>query len=419
MGRVSSGLSDQREEMGLIRLCHWGPAVALSVITVCTCMAILDSLLWYWPTDTPGGLLNLAVLSLWAFLILYNYFSAMFVGPGYVPYGWKPEKPEDVQYLQYCNICQGYKPPRSHHCRKCNRCVMKMDHHCPWINNCCGHYNHAYFTWFLLLAPLGCLHASAIISLTIYSQLYHRVSSCSHWLSCRISFGMTKLQIDVSAPPVGPVPFGVSAFAASLFALGLAVGTTIAVGMLFCVQIKIILRNKTSIETWIEEKARDRINYYKLDEKFVFPYDLGSRWANFKQVVTLKGMPRGNGVHWALHEGCDPYTLTVEQLKQKADKRARTVPYRASENYSGACCPITKGVRTLFGMPCTDEPRIKLTQGDVVLITRATKHWFYGEKVADGEGERERGWFPRRCAERISLPDMESTENSTEGKKNS
>lgn len=56
------------------------------------------------------------------------------------------------------------------------RCVMKMDHHCPWINNCCGHLNHAYFTSFLLLAPLGCSHAAIIFIMTMYTQLYERVS---------------------------------------------------------------------------------------------------------------------------------------------------------------------------------------------------------------------------------------------------
>lgn len=53
---------------------------------------------------------------------------------------------------------------------------MKMDHHCPWINNCCGHLNHAYFTSFLLLAPLGCSHAAVIFVMTMYTQLYDRVT---------------------------------------------------------------------------------------------------------------------------------------------------------------------------------------------------------------------------------------------------
>ena len=31
------------------------------------------------------------------------------------------KKKADEQYLQYCNFCEGFKAPRSHHCRKCNR----------------------------------------------------------------------------------------------------------------------------------------------------------------------------------------------------------------------------------------------------------------------------------------------------------
>lgn len=38
------------------------------------------------------------------------------------------------------------------------------------------------------------------------------------------------------------IPFGLSAFAASLFALGLALGTTIAVGMLFAIQVSLTLK---------------------------------------------------------------------------------------------------------------------------------------------------------------------------------
>lgn len=28
---------------------------------------------------------------------------------------------DDRVYLQYCEFCKGYKSPRAHHCRKCNR----------------------------------------------------------------------------------------------------------------------------------------------------------------------------------------------------------------------------------------------------------------------------------------------------------
>ncbi|XP_074763846.1 palmitoyltransferase ZDHHC6 isoform X4 [Athene noctua] len=338
------------------RLCHWGPLVALAVVAVCSATAMADAALWYWPLDTAGGSVNFIVLLNWTVMILYNYFSAMFVGPGYVPLGWTPEKSQDCMYLQYCKVCQSYKAPRSHHCRKCNRCVMKMDHHCPWINNCCGYQNHASFTLFLLLAPLGCIHASFIFVMTMYTQLYNRM--------------------------------------------------------------KVILTNKTSIESWIEEKAKDRIQYYQTGETFIFPYDMGSKWKNFKQVFTWSGIPEGDGLDWPVRDGCHQYSLTIEQLKQKADKRVRSVRYRAVEDYSGVCCPVTKGVKTFFTTPCTEEPRISLSKGDLILATRGLKHWMYGEKILDSAADgmkQERGWFPRKCVEKCQY-DSE-TDQPVDGEK--
>lgn len=73
--------------------------------------------------------------------------------------------------MQFCEACQGYKAPRAHHCRKCSRCVMKMDHHCPWINNCVGHFNHGHFLAFLTFAVLGCAQASFVLAMTLYYGL--------------------------------------------------------------------------------------------------------------------------------------------------------------------------------------------------------------------------------------------------------
>ena len=63
-------------------------------------------------------------------------------------------------------------------------------------------------------------------------------------------------------------------------------------------------------------QAKDRIQYYQLDEVFVFPYDMGSRWKNFKQVFTWSGVPEGDGLEWPIREGCHQYSLTVSMFVQ-------------------------------------------------------------------------------------------------------
>ena len=51
-------------------------------------------------------------------------------------------------YFRYCTRCEFVRPPRAHHCRHCNTCVLNLDHHCPWIGQCCGAQNHLHFVAF-------------------------------------------------------------------------------------------------------------------------------------------------------------------------------------------------------------------------------------------------------------------------------
>ncbi|KAL6056690.1 Palmitoyltransferase [Balamuthia mandrillaris] len=67
------------------------------------------------------------------------------------------ERVEAETEWPYCSICSVYKPVRTHHCKRCNRCTLKMDHHCFWINNCVGFYNHKFFFQALCLGFFGCI----------------------------------------------------------------------------------------------------------------------------------------------------------------------------------------------------------------------------------------------------------------------
>jgi len=66
------------------------------------------------------------------------------------------ERKKQYGYYRHCSACNLYKPDRTHHCRICDRCILRMDHHCPWIRNCVGHRNYKTFL-LLLFYAIACL----------------------------------------------------------------------------------------------------------------------------------------------------------------------------------------------------------------------------------------------------------------------
>ncbi|OWR45252.1 hypothetical protein KGM_210245 [Danaus plexippus plexippus] len=366
--------------MSFKRLCHWGPICVLGIIKLITWSMVHLIGMWWPPYLTLGGALHAAFFLSLAASTLYFFMQALLEGPGYVPQGWKPAEECDVQYLQYCTTCKGYKAPRSHHCRKCGHCIKKMDHHCPWINCCVGHNNHAYFTLFLISAVLGCLHASIVLSICLYHAI-HRV-----WY----------LQYGDGTEPL--IYVTLTTLLLSLLATGMAVGVVLAVGALLYLQMRSILRNRTTIEDWIVDKAACRRDERGLPQ-FQFPYDLGWR----RNLRLVWSGHQYDGIHWPVREGHGQYDLTMEQKAQKADKAVRSRVYAAASTYSGRWVPLLQYPRAALGPPCSDEPRLSLRVGDRVKVTRHRRHWLFGEKVlseqeAVGGLRGDRGWFPRSAA---------------------
>lgn len=52
-----------------------------------------------------------------------------------VPAGYPPEGGLIPEAVSICKKCIKPKPPRTHHCSICNRCILKMDHHCRILMN--------------------------------------------------------------------------------------------------------------------------------------------------------------------------------------------------------------------------------------------------------------------------------------------
>ncbi|ESU36621.1 DHHC zinc finger domain protein [Giardia duodenalis] len=70
-----------------------------------------------------------------------------------------------------CSTCMVPRPPRSHHCGVCSRCVLDFDHHCIWTNSCIGRNNLLWFNGFLFFTSVALINTALINALTIYRVL--------------------------------------------------------------------------------------------------------------------------------------------------------------------------------------------------------------------------------------------------------
>ncbi|XP_010448848.1 PREDICTED: probable protein S-acyltransferase 13 [Camelina sativa] len=225
----------------------------------------------YGPALLTGGfdsLVALLVLALFHFLLvmlLWSYFSVVVTDPGGVPTGWRPEldieKSDGNQTLigeanpslsvgdssthgvRYCRKCNQYKPPRSHHCSVCGRCILKMDHHCVWVVNCVGAMNYKSFLLFLFYTFLETTLV-AISLLPVFLVFFSDGDG------------------DITVSP--------GSLAATFVAFVLNIAFALSVLGFLIMHIMLVARNTTTIEAY----EKHTVNW---------PYNLG-RKTNFEQV---------------------------------------------------------------------------------------------------------------------------------------
>ncbi|CAB3410081.1 unnamed protein product [Caenorhabditis bovis] len=365
------------------RMMHWGPLFALFLISYIGIVTTFFNIQWL-PLNTILGFINQMIFLQWNFFTIGNLLAASYVGPGYVPKRWKPHREKMVDLLQACVPCGGYKVPRSHHCSKCNRCCMKMDHHCPWINNCVGHRNHAYFIRFLSAAVCGCIHALILDSFALYYIIF------AGWF---MHYGSGNEPIVIATP---------LSFILLIMAFAFAAGVAIALSVLLYVQIKYVVKNKNGIEEYIDNKAINLRNNCDEDgeeiEPWVYPYDLGWK-QNIAEVLgnVQSGRTLGNGTWWPVKSGCDQFTFTKEQLRQKRAKMERARQLTITKDFDGKCWTIAKyGFSVFRKQPCIDSSCLKVSAGDIIIATRGIGGWVYGHK---SEATGVKGWVPIECTD--------------------
>ena len=233
------------------------------------------------------------------FNILYNYWSCVLTKPGF-PSSQLPPL-EDLEagtdFSDYgegwrtCRKCKTGKPPRTHHCSVCRRCVMKMDHHCPWVNNCVGFYNYKYFCLFLIYTAAGCLYT---------------VLTCGFAL-------------------VVPSPLGRRREQTIVFVFVLTLSVLFALTLFILWHTYLVATNQTTIEFY--SNRMDSAEARRRGERWVNPFSIGMR-GNFEQVFGMsRCAPEGDPpiIHTKIQTvvarvrvGCAQEHLLVAAAESKA-----------------------------------------------------------------------------------------------------
>eukprot|EP01047_Picozoa_sp_COSAG01_P013633 COSAG01_NODE_646_length_14556_cov_9.736806_16_plen_358_part_00 len=109
---------------------------------------------------------------------------------------------------KFCATCGWMRPPRTHHCRTCNRCVFKFDHHCGWLNNCVGYRNARWFIAFLAFHALLCAYGVGLV-MAVLAQVseLHRAGepTITEWLSSGGGAAHQHVAVQHGATPLAVV----------------------------------------------------------------------------------------------------------------------------------------------------------------------------------------------------------------------
>jgi len=228
------------------------------------------------------GWANLIGLHCGFTLLCVSYYKAVVTSPGVVDRNYIPLEASEADLAEakeetvsvdgkkdkfaniesfykprWCSYCKAWKPPRSHHCREWNSCVLKLDHYCPWVYNCVGYRNHKYFVLFLGYAS----------------------TSLTYFLICCVIRFVCAIGDSQKTP--GQMPISGVEGVLLMVQMVLTLPVTIGIVSLFSFQMTCLHQNMTSIESFTFRNYRKGLK--NTGVKFRWYYDFGPAY-NYRQV---------------------------------------------------------------------------------------------------------------------------------------
>jgi palmitoyltransferase len=164
-------------------------------------------------------------------MLVWTILITVYSDSGSVPLYWGFYFGDsDIKRKRYCLMCNVFKPDRCHHCSVCNKCILNMDHHCPWINNCIGFFNRKFFIQMLFYINVTLIFINITNGKFVYDIIRKMINN----------------RINVKKDLTENIYFLVLYFMDFLLMFFL--------GSFFKFHLKLVLENKTTIET-IDKKA--------------------------------------------------------------------------------------------------------------------------------------------------------------------
>ncbi|XP_043270931.1 palmitoyltransferase ZDHHC16 isoform X2 [Venturia canescens] len=293
-----------------------GP-VFVVMVTILTA-AIVCIAYWiglpYWWNKSPPATVILLIIGNWLLAnVCFHYYKGVNVPAGYPPQGGLI--PEAVSI---CKKCIKPKPPRTHHCSICNKCVLKMDHHCPWLNNCVGHFNHRHFLQYMAFTVLGITFIMIFGVEIAYQEFFPAIEPDLDGHPVRINnsqiIPLTESFEHLNAEEIAQIAKQAEETREKewrrrviIFAGLICVGTFAALGSLTWWHAGLIARGETSIEARIN--STESAKFKAMGRTYENPYDFGPR-ENWRIFLGLRGRswwhvlfpsphaPFGDGLTW-------------------------------------------------------------------------------------------------------------------------